>query len=65
MKTFVAPHFHDAHSIAKALGGRRAGSGWVARGPAHQERRPSLALKDSERGVLVYCHARCSQQSVI
>jgi len=55
----------DAETIAKALGGRRYGTQWQVRCPSHQDRRPSLSIKDSERGLLVYCHARCTQQSVI
>ncbi|MBM3340399.1 MAG: virulence-associated protein E, partial [Betaproteobacteria bacterium] len=52
-------------TIAKALGGRRYGTQWQVRCPSHQDRRPSLSIKDSERGLVVYCHARCTQQSVI
>ena len=55
----------DARRIAEALGGRRYGNEWQVRCPAHKDSRPSLSIKDSERGVLVYCHARCRQQSVI
>lgn len=55
----------SAQIIAEALGGRRYGTEWQVRCPAHRDRIASLSIKDSERGVLVYCHARCSQQSVI
>ncbi len=65
MKANVSTHFHDAQSIAKALGGRRYGTEWQVRCPAHEDRIPSLSIKNSERGVLFYCHARCSQHSVI
>lgn len=52
--------------IAKILGGRKTGRGWVARCPAHNDRRPSLSICDSEIGrVLVRCHAGCGQESVI
>ena len=30
-----------AESIARALGGRNAGLGWMARCPAHDDREPS------------------------
>jgi hypothetical protein len=30
-------------SIAKALGGRKAGGGWTAQCPAHDDRTPSLS----------------------
>lgn len=55
-----------AETIAKALGGRRAGSGWSARCPAHRDRTPSLSLCDTGDGkVLVRCHAGCDQDKVI
>jgi putative DNA primase/helicase len=55
-----------AETIAKALGGRKAGSGWITRCPAHDDRSPSLSLRDAEDGkVLVRCHAGCDQYAVI
>ena len=33
-----------AESIAKALGGRKIGAGWMARYPDHDDRRPSLSI---------------------
>jgi putative DNA primase/helicase len=55
-----------AETIAKALGGRKAGSGWTARCPAHDDRTPSLSIRDAEDNkVLVRCHAGCNQGRVI
>jgi putative DNA primase/helicase len=55
-----------AEFIAKALNGNRAGAGWMARCPAHDDRTPSLSLRDSSSGVvLVCCHAGCEQERVI
>jgi putative DNA primase/helicase len=55
-----------AETIAKALGGRKAGAGWTARCPAHDDRTPSLSLTDTKDGkVLVRCHAGCDQKDVI
>jgi len=55
-----------AESIAKALGGRKVGSDWLARCPAHDDRTPSLSIRDSENGkVLVRCHAGCDQGDVV
>ena len=55
-----------AETIAKALGGRKAGSGWSARCPAHDDRTPSLSVRDTGDGkVLVRCHAGCDQDEVI
>jgi putative DNA primase/helicase len=56
----------NAETIAKALGGHKAGGGWSARCPVHEDRTPSLSLRDSEDGkVLVCCHAGCDQGKVI
>ena len=56
----------NAEIIAKALGGRKAGGGWSARCPVHDDRKPSLSLRDSGDGkVLVRCHAGCDQGEVI
>ena len=55
-----------AKSIARALGGRNAGLGWMARCPAHDDREPSLSVCDTDDGkVLVRCHAGCNQSDVI
>ena len=55
-----------AEDIAKALGGRKAGSGWTARCPAHDDRTPSLSIRDADSNkVLVRCHAGCDQDRVI
>jgi hypothetical protein len=56
----------NAEIIAKALGRCRAGAGWVAHCPAHDDRTPSLSIRDSDDGkVLVCCHAGCDQERVI
>jgi len=56
----------NAETIAKALGGRRVGTNWMARCPAHDDREPSLSINDARDGkVLVRCHAGCSQEQVI
>jgi putative DNA primase/helicase len=56
----------NAEIIARALGGYRAGADWVARCPAHDDRKPSLSIRDSGSGiVLVRCHAGCEQTRVI
>jgi putative DNA primase/helicase len=55
-----------AETIAKALGGRKVGGGWIARCPTHDDRDPSLSIRDADDGkVLVRCHASCDQQKVI
>ena len=54
-----------AENLAKALGGHRAGAGWMARCPAHEDRKPSLSMRDADNKPLVHCHAGCSQERVI
>lgn len=55
-----------AEFIARALGGRRVGAGWMACCPTHEDRTPSLSIAQGEHGaVLVHCHAGCAQGVVI
>ncbi len=54
-----------AETMAKALGGRKVGQGWTARCPAHDDREPSLSIRDADGKVLVRCHAGCDQREVI
>ena len=54
-----------AETIARALGGRKAGRGWMARCPAHDDREPSLSIREADGKVLVRCHAGCDQRDVI
>jgi hypothetical protein len=58
--------FSNAAVIGKVLGGRRVGDGWMTRCPAHDDREPSLSIRDRDGGkVLVHCHAGCDQKAVI
>ncbi len=55
-----------ADTIARALGGHRAGAIWMARCPIHDDRTPSLAIRTGKDGtVLVRCHAGCEQRDLI
>src|SRR4051794_39742070 len=55
-----------AETIAKALGGRKAGASWMAPCPAHNDREPSLSIKDANgEKLLVHCFAGCEQSHVI
>jgi putative DNA primase/helicase len=52
--------------LARALGGHKAGNTWIACCPAHDDRTPSLSIRDAGNGkVLVRCHAGCGQEQVI
>jgi len=55
----------SAENLAKALGGRKAGAGWMARCPAHDDKTPSLSISESTGRLLVHCHAGCDQEQVI
>ncbi len=56
----------NAATLASALGGRKAGAGWAARCPAHDDRLPSLSIRDAHDGrLLIHCHAGCDQRQVI
>lgn len=51
-----------AAELVRALGGRHG----MARCPAHDDRTPSLSIRDGHDGqVLVHCHGGCSQDAVI
>ncbi len=55
-----------AESIARALGGYRAGATWMARCPVHEDRSPSLSISTAKDGkVLVRCHAGSNQRDLI
>ncbi len=55
-----------AADLANALDGRKFGTVWMARCPAHEDRTPSLSIRDADDGkVLVRCHAGCEQARVV
>ena len=55
----------NAAEIARRLGGHKCGSCWMACCPAHDDREPSLSVRDADGKVLVHCHAGCEQRAVI
>ena len=55
-----------AARAARALHGRKAGRGFVARCPVHDDRTPSLSLDDGADGrLLVKCFAGCNSLDVL
>jgi hypothetical protein len=55
-----------APEIARSLGGRPSGRGWLARCPAHDDHDPSLSIDEAEDGrPLVICRAGCDKTAVI
>jgi hypothetical protein len=49
-----------AETIARALGGRKVGRGWMACCPVHGDREPSLSIRDADGKVLVLHPAGCN-----
>jgi DNA primase len=52
-------------SIVRALNARRSGAAWIAKCPAHDDKNPSLSIRDADGKVLLHCHAGCTQGDVI
>jgi len=54
-----------AAALADRLHATRAGSGWMARCPAHDDRHASLSIGAGHDGrVLLHCHARCTPDAI-
>jgi hypothetical protein len=52
--------------LARLPGARKAGNGWSARCPAHDDRRASLSIAQGDDGkVLVKCHAGCDTAAIL
>ncbi len=45
-------------------GVRQISGGYIALCPAHNDRNPSLSIRDGDEGVVLYCHAGCSINDV-
>lgn len=56
-----------AKLLSRLEGVRQTGPGrWITRCPAHDDRHPSLAIRELDDGtVLVHCHAACETRSVL
>lgn len=53
------------HIADKIPGAKAYGKGFKAPCPAHPDPSPSLSIDDGIKGTLVYCHAGCSQKSIL
>ncbi len=52
--------------LARQDGVRQSGPDrWIARCPAHDDRDPSLSVRDAGDRVLVHCHAGCPAGAVV
>lgn len=54
----------SAEVVARALHGKRTGSGWSCKCPAHDDRHASLSITEKDGKLLWMCHAGCDQESV-
>jgi hypothetical protein len=55
----------NAEEIACRLHARPSRAGFIARCPAHEDRSPSLSVRDGQDGrTLIHCFAGCSVESV-
>lgn len=53
-----------ASELAHRLKAKRAGTGWTARCPAHDDRTASLSINEGQDGKL-YCHAGCPFEAIL
>lgn len=44
---------------------RKSGRGFISRCPAHEDRTPSLSIRDGERGVLLHCFSGCEKAAIV
>jgi hypothetical protein len=56
-----------AEAFARHLDARRTGAGrWLARCPAHEDRSPSLSIREGRKGrTLICCHAGCAVTGIL
>jgi hypothetical protein len=54
----------NARTLTRDLGGRWHGSYGTARCPAHDDRNPSLSIRDGNTGPLLTCHGGCDSRDV-
>lgn len=55
----------DTIDLVAGLGGTWHGSYALCRCPAHNDRTPSLSIRQGHRGILVHCFAGCSNEDVL
>jgi len=51
--------------LEKLEGVKKTNDHYIANCPAHQDRHPSLSLRESEGKLLIFCHAGCSYGKVL
>ena len=55
----------DTLSIVQRLGGAWSGRHAMVRGPAHEDRTPSLSIRQGRNSILVHCFAGCDGSAVM
>ncbi len=56
----------SAEAVARVLGGEsQSGGWWSCHCPAHDDRTPSLSLRDGDCGIIVKCWAGCDFRDVL
>jgi len=55
----------DARDLTLALGGRWSGATGMARCPTHDDRTPSLSIRDGEQDVILTCFAGCDRRDIV
>lgn len=53
------------HEILSRLKGvRHSLQGWIAKCPAHEDRNPSLSIREGDGKILLHCFASCTVESI-
>ena len=56
---------HVGLILDRLEGVRKSGAGWIAKCPAHEDRSPSLSVKEGQRGVMLRCFAGCCFAAIV
>jgi putative DNA primase/helicase len=51
--------------VVERFQARRVGANWMARCPAHEDSKPSLAISEEGGKILLHCHANCPTKDVL
>lgn len=50
--------------LSRLDGVKQTARGWRARCPAHDDRTPSLTIREGNRGLLIHCFAQCPKDVI-
>ena len=51
--------------LVEKFGARKSGKEWIASCPAHEDHIPSLAIRQGDKGIVLFCHAGCTTEQVL